>query len=87
MHRLFQQTTISFSNMMGPVEEVSLGGHAIARISPTVVGQPHALTLHFQTYNGSAHIVLSALKENVPDPAFLLRCCEDAFHALKASLK
>ncbi|GJP40949.1 hypothetical protein CLOM_g606 [Closterium sp. NIES-68] len=87
MHRLCHQTTISFSNMMGPVEEVSLGGHAIARISPTVVGQPHALTLHFQTYNGSAHIVLSALRENVPDPAFLLRCCEDAFHALKASLK
>ncbi|CAI5503091.1 unnamed protein product [Closterium sp. Naga37s-1] len=86
MGRLLDQTTLSFSNMMGPVEEVSLGGHAIERISPTVLGQPHALTLHFQTYNGAAHIVLSALRENVPDPAFLMRCCEDAFAALQASV-
>ncbi|CAI5531537.1 unnamed protein product [Closterium sp. Naga37s-1] len=86
MGRLLDQTTLSFSNMMGPVEEVSLGGHAIERISPTVLGQPHALTLHFQTYNGAAHIVLSAIRENVPDPAFLMRCCEDAFAALQASV-
>ncbi|CAI5476798.1 unnamed protein product [Closterium sp. Yama58-4] len=86
MGRLLDQTTLSFSNMMGPVEEVSLGGHAIERISPTVLGQPHALTLHFQTYNGAAHIVLSAIRENVPDPAFLMHCCEDAFAALQASV-
>ncbi|CAI5988738.1 unnamed protein product [Closterium sp. NIES-65] len=86
MGRLLDQTTLSFSNMMGPVEEVSLGGHAFERISPTVLGQPHALTLHFQTYNGAAHIVLSAIRENVPDPAFLMRCCEDAFAALQASV-
>ncbi|CAI7915532.1 unnamed protein product, partial [Closterium sp. NIES-53] len=41
MGRLLDQTTLSFSNMMGPVEEVSLGGHVIERISPTVLGQPH----------------------------------------------
>ncbi|CAI5480792.1 unnamed protein product [Closterium sp. Yama58-4] len=86
MGRMCSQTTIAFSNMMGPVEEVSLGGHVIERISPTVLGQPQALTLHFQTYNGAAHIVLSGLRENVPDPAFLMRCCEDAFAALQASV-
>lgn len=34
-------TTLVFSNVPGPMEEISFYGHPIAYIAPGVYGQPH----------------------------------------------
>jgi len=36
--RLLLNTTIAFSNVAGPVEEISFYGHPVAYIAPTVYG-------------------------------------------------
>lgn len=39
--RVLFHTTIAFSNVAGPVEEVSFYGHPVAYIAPSVYGHPH----------------------------------------------
>ncbi|OMP02222.1 hypothetical protein COLO4_11274 [Corchorus olitorius] len=39
-YRVLFNTTMSFSNVVGPVEEISFYGHPIAFIAPTVYGHP-----------------------------------------------
>ncbi|XP_019058980.1 PREDICTED: O-acyltransferase WSD1-like isoform X2 [Tarenaya hassleriana] len=41
MSRTMSNTTMSFSNMMGPVEEISFYGHPMAYLAPSVYGHPH----------------------------------------------
>lgn len=40
VHRFIFNATLGFSNMVGPLEEVSYCGHPIAYIAPTVYGLP-----------------------------------------------
>ncbi|CAI0541801.1 unnamed protein product [Linum tenue] len=40
-HKILSNTTLAFSNVVGPVEEISLYGHPIAYIAPSVYGHPH----------------------------------------------
>ncbi|GJP47324.1 hypothetical protein CLOM_g6534 [Closterium sp. NIES-68] len=85
--RGLDQTTLSLSNVVGPLEEVALHGHPIAAIIPSVYGSNHALTCHIQTYKGSARIVVSAVKQHVPNPHLLCRCFVEAFHQLTKEAK
>ncbi|CAI7789180.1 unnamed protein product [Closterium sp. NIES-53] len=85
--RSLDQTTLSLSNVVGPLEEVALHGHPIAAIIPSVVGSNHALTCHIQTYKGAARIVVSAVKQNVPNPHMLCRCFLEAFRQLNEEVK
>ncbi|XP_010496519.2 PREDICTED: O-acyltransferase WSD1-like [Camelina sativa] len=48
--RIVSNTTTFISNMIGPKEEISFLGHAIAYIAPSVYGHAHALTIHFLSY-------------------------------------
>ncbi|CAI5511980.1 unnamed protein product [Closterium sp. Naga37s-1] len=85
--RSLDQTTLSLSNVVGPLEEVALHGHPITAIIPSVVGSNHALTCHIQTYKGAALIVVSAVKQHVPNPHLLCRCFIEAFQQLKDEAK
>lgn len=40
-HRFLSNTTLAFSSVVGPVEEVSFYGHPLAFIAPSVYGHPH----------------------------------------------
>lgn len=43
-HRMISHTTISFSNMIGPVEQVEFCGHPVVFIAPSGYGPPEVST-------------------------------------------
>ncbi|RYR05347.1 hypothetical protein Ahy_B06g085216 isoform C [Arachis hypogaea] len=80
IRRVLLNTTLAFSNMPGPVEEVSFYGHPVAYIAPSVYGHPQALTMHFQSYANKMIISLSVDPSVIPDPYLL---CDDFEESLK----
>ncbi|KAK4273895.1 hypothetical protein QN277_017202 [Acacia crassicarpa] len=79
-HRILYNTTLTFSNVVGPVEEISFCGHPVTFLAPTVYGHPHALTIHFLSYVNKMTISVAVEPSLIPDPHLL---CDD----LEASLK
>ncbi|XP_072956373.1 wax ester synthase/diacylglycerol acyltransferase 6-like isoform X2 [Typha angustifolia] len=71
-HRLLTHTTFSFSNIMGPVEEVAFYGHPIVYLAPSVYGHPQALTVHYQSYMNKMKIVIAVDDSVIPDPHQIL---------------
>ncbi|KAL9684879.1 hypothetical protein QQ045_022321 [Rhodiola kirilowii] len=80
MHRIIMNTTLSFSNVVGPSEEISFYGHPLTFIAPTVCGHPHALTVHFQSYVDKMILVLNVDETVIPDPHQL---CNDILESLQ----
>ncbi|KAJ9681192.1 hypothetical protein PVL29_020191 [Vitis rotundifolia] len=73
LHRVVNHTTTCFSNIVGPVEEISFYGYPMVFIAPTVYGQPHGLMIHFLSYNNKMTLVLSVDEETVPNPHQAMR--------------
>ncbi|KAK4273894.1 hypothetical protein QN277_017201 [Acacia crassicarpa] len=78
-YRIPYNTTLTFSNVAGPVEEISFCG-PVTFLAATVYGHPHALTLHFLSYMNKMTISVAVEPSLIPDPHLL---CDD----LEASLK
>ncbi|KAH1043825.1 hypothetical protein GYH30_025586 [Glycine max] len=78
--RVLFNTTVAFSNVPGPVEEISFYGHPVAYIAPSVYGHPLALTIHFQSYANNITISLAVDPLVIPDPYLL---CDDLEQSLK----
>ncbi|XP_044443532.1 wax ester synthase/diacylglycerol acyltransferase 5-like [Triticum aestivum] len=64
---LFARTTIVFSNMVGPAEQVELCGHPVAFLAPSVYGIPEALIIHYQSYRSTIKIILSVDEDKFSD--------------------
>ncbi|KAL8167511.1 hypothetical protein V2J09_009010 [Rumex salicifolius] len=79
-HRLVSQTTMSFSNVVGPVEEISFYGHPIAYIAPT------ALTIHYQSHVGKMTLVVAVDEAVIPDPHLLSDDIAQSLSVIKAAL-
>lgn len=73
-YRVISNTTLSFSNMVGPHEEISFYGHPMTFLAPSVYGHPQALTVHFQSYMDKMSMVLAVDRNVIPDPNQL---CDD----------
>lgn len=67
MHKTISNTTMSFSNVVGPREEISFYGHHLSYIAPSVYGQPQALTVHWQSYGEKMILVLTVDPDVIPD--------------------
>ncbi|OEL17270.1 O-acyltransferase WSD1 [Dichanthelium oligosanthes] len=82
--RMISHTTISFSNMVGPGEQVEFCGHPVAFIAPSVYGPPEALTVHYQSYGNTVKVILAvdeahfACRKLLDDFASSLRRIRDA---------
>ncbi|VAH22455.1 unnamed protein product [Triticum turgidum subsp. durum] len=70
--RMFANTTISFSNMAGPTEQIEFYGHPVDFLAPSVYGIPQALVVHYQSYNNTLKVILSVDEEVFPDYTDLL---------------
>ncbi|KAK7845221.1 o-acyltransferase wsd1 [Quercus suber] len=87
-HTVFTNTTVAFSNVCGPLEEISFFGHSIAFLAPSIYGFPHAITIHCQSYADKMTIILAADPNVVPDPHLLLDDLEESLQLIKdAALK
>ncbi|CAL2243934.1 unnamed protein product [Prunus armeniaca] len=77
-HRVISHSTLSFSNLVGPLEEISFYGHPINFMAPYVYGHPHALHMHFQSYVDKMTICLTIDPDIIPDPNKLLDDLEES---------
>ncbi|KQK09949.1 O-acyltransferase WSD1 [Brachypodium distachyon] len=66
-HRMISHTTISFSNMTGPVEQVEFCGHPVLFIAPSGYGPPEALTVNYQSYVKTVKVNLAVDEAQFPD--------------------
>ncbi|KAG2326850.1 hypothetical protein Bca52824_009578 [Brassica carinata] len=85
--RTISNTTMSFSNLVGPNEEVSLFGHPITYIAPSAYGHPHALTMHFQSYMNKMTISLTVDPTAICDPHQLCDDLEECLRSIKAAVQ
>ncbi|KAH9603614.1 hypothetical protein KSS87_015990 [Heliosperma pusillum] len=83
-HRALLHATMSFSNVVGPKEEISFYGHPIVFIAPSVYGHPQALTVHFQSYMDKMTLVLAVDQDVISDPQ---RLCDDIEESLRLANK
>ncbi|XP_056860851.1 wax ester synthase/diacylglycerol acyltransferase 3-like isoform X2 [Raphanus sativus] len=77
--RVFGHTTLTFSSVMGPKEEVSLFDHPISYVTATASGGPQALIIHFVSYVDKIIINLAVDTTVIPDPHQL---CDDLVESL-----
>ncbi|KAJ8529291.1 hypothetical protein K7X08_036126 [Anisodus acutangulus] len=82
-HRILTNTTLAFSNLVGPQEEVSCYGHPMIYIAPGSYGQPQALMINFQSYVNKMTMVLSVDESVIPDPHQLLYDLEQSLKLIK----
>ncbi|XP_057980238.1 wax ester synthase/diacylglycerol acyltransferase 11-like [Malania oleifera] len=79
-HRAPTFTTMSFSNVVGPVEEICFYGHPMAYLAPGCFGQPNALMINCQSYINQMTFILSVDENTIPDSHDL---CDDIEESLK----
>ncbi|CAH2066863.1 unnamed protein product [Thlaspi arvense] len=77
--RVFGSTTMIFSNVVGPAEEISFFGHHISYISASTFGIPQALVISIQSYVDKLMINLAVDLDVIPDPHHL---CDLVIEAL-----
>ncbi|KAL3574800.1 hypothetical protein D5086_022901 [Populus alba] len=77
--RVISNTTLAFSNVVGPLEEISFYGHPVAFIAPSVYGSPHS-------YCKKMTIVLAVDPDVIPDPHKLCDDLEKSLEIIKDSV-
>ncbi|THU72692.1 hypothetical protein C4D60_Mb04t14860 [Musa balbisiana] len=85
-HRVLSNTTLSFSNMIGPVEEVAFYDHPIVYLAPSVYGHPQALTVHFQSYMNMMKMVVTVDDKVIPDARQLLDDFAESLKLIKEAI-
>nr|XP_043626952.1 wax ester synthase/diacylglycerol acyltransferase 11-like [Erigeron canadensis] len=84
-HKVFFNTTLWFTNVPGPQEEVTFYGHDCAYLAPSCYGQPNALMIHIVSYMDKLTFVISADEETIPDPQRLSDDLEESLRLIKIS--
>ncbi|PWA96807.1 O-acyltransferase, WSD1, C-terminal [Artemisia annua] len=85
-HKIITRTTLCFSNLVGPLEEIGFYGHAMEYLAPSSYGQPHGLMINFQSYVNKMTIVLSVDDNTIPDPHKLLDDLEGSLKLIKEAV-
>ncbi|THU72038.1 hypothetical protein C4D60_Mb04t07880 [Musa balbisiana] len=85
-HRVLSNTTLSISNMIGPVEEIVFYDHPFVYLALSVFGHPQALTVHFQSYMDTMKIVLTVDEAVIPDPYLLLDDLAESLRPIKTAI-
>ncbi|KAL1180280.1 hypothetical protein V6Z11_A03G219400 [Gossypium hirsutum] len=84
-YRLLCNTTFTISNLIGPLEDITLSGNPISSIKVSTSSLPQALTMHMVSYAGKAEMQILVAKDIIPDPEFLAKCFEDALLEMKVA--
>ncbi|PQQ03399.1 O-acyltransferase WSD1-like [Prunus yedoensis var. nudiflora] len=82
-YRIVCNTSFTISNILGPQEEIILGGNPITYLRVNSSSLPHALTMHMISYAERADMQILVAKDIIPDPAFLAKCFEEALLDMK----
>lgn len=82
-HRILSNSTLSFSSLIGPLEDITFYGHPITYMASNVYGHPHAMHLHFQSYADKMTVCLSVDPDVIPDPDKLLDELEESLRLIR----
>ncbi|KAH7575273.1 hypothetical protein JRO89_XS02G0073500 [Xanthoceras sorbifolium] len=82
-YRIVCNTSFTISNVIGPLEEITVAGVPVTYVRANTSSLPHALTMHMTSYAGKADMQILVAKDIIPDPEFLAKCFEDALPELK----
>ncbi|XP_022745995.1 O-acyltransferase WSD1-like isoform X2 [Durio zibethinus] len=82
-YRLLCNTTFTISNLIGPLEEITIAGNPVSSIKVNTSSLPQAITMHMLSYAGRAEMQILVAKDIIPDPEFLAKCFEDALLEMK----
>lgn len=82
-YRIICNTTFTISNVVGPIEEITLAGNPVTYLRANTSSLPHALTMHMVSYAGRADMQILVAKDIIPDPEFLAKCFEDSLLEMK----
>ncbi|KAL8129205.1 hypothetical protein V2J09_018360 [Rumex salicifolius] len=85
--RVLRATTLLFSNIVGPQEEISIAANPVTFIKLCISSFCQAMTLHLVSYNGRADLQISVAKDIISDVEFLAKCFEDALLEMKNAIK
>ncbi|KAI3786936.1 hypothetical protein L1987_41025 [Smallanthus sonchifolius] len=85
IRKVLYNTTLLFSNVPGPQEEITMFGHRVAYIAPSCYGQPNALLIHVVSYMDKVMFVISVDEETIPDTHKLCDDIEESLRNIKAS--
>ncbi|VVB02676.1 unnamed protein product [Arabis nemorensis] len=77
--RIFGHTTLTFSNVLGPNEEISFFDHPMSYVGASALVGPQALIIHFVSYVNKIIINLAVDTTVIPDPHAL---CDDLVESL-----
>ncbi|KAL9250232.1 Wax ester synthase/diacylglycerol acyltransferase 11-like protein [Drosera capensis] len=86
MYGVIQNTTLMFSNVVGPIEEIDFCGHRLAYIAPTgrnASGHPPGLVLHFMSYMDKMSVAVFVNQDLIPNPHKLLDEFEQSLELMK----
>ncbi|KAL0701532.1 hypothetical protein Bca4012_057654 [Brassica carinata] len=71
--RVFGNTTMVFSNVVGPAEEISFFGHQISYFAASTFGIPQELIIGIQSYMDKIIINIAVDLDVIPDPHHLCK--------------
>ncbi|RID61504.1 hypothetical protein BRARA_E00648 [Brassica rapa] len=77
--RMFGHTTVTFSNVLGPNEDISFFNHPMCYIAASAMFGPHTLIIHYVSYVDKLIINLAVDTAVIPDPHLL---CDDLVESL-----
>ncbi|CAH2058768.1 unnamed protein product [Thlaspi arvense] len=84
--RVFGHTTLTFSNVMGPNEEISFFNHPMSYVGASALVGPQALIIHFVSYVDKLIINLSVDTTVIPDPHLLCDDLIESLHIIKLAV-
>ncbi|KAK1441621.1 hypothetical protein QVD17_07661 [Tagetes erecta] len=83
--KVVYNTTLGFSNVPGPQEEIMLFGHKVAYLAPSCYGQMNALFISVASYKDKVMFMVAVDEETIPDPHKLCDDLEQSICDIKAS--
>ncbi|CAH8288996.1 unnamed protein product [Eruca vesicaria subsp. sativa] len=86
VNSIFSRTSVIFSNVVGPDEEISFFDHEISYIAGSACGVPQALTIHIQSYVKKVVINLAVDLNVIPDPHRLCDLIIDSLNSMKSTV-
>ncbi|CAO2814836.1 unnamed protein product [Amaranthus hypochondriacus] len=86
IRRIFCNTSLIISNIMGPQEEMAIADNPIKYVRLNISSLPHAITLHMVSYAGKADLQVMVAKDIISDPEVLVNCFYDSLLQMKNSI-
>ncbi|CAH8359304.1 unnamed protein product [Eruca vesicaria subsp. sativa] len=85
LNRVFDNTTMIFTNVVGPAEKISFFGHQISYIAASSCGISQALIINVQSYVDKLIINLAVDSDVIPDPHHLSDLIIESLSMMKSA--